>query len=106
MTTEQDKVKMYVVIVKQDKPSDWEDSWKLSGAETKDTTDDETLTTSSFNTETTLMLRINDVFLTEWSDSWLLSAAPLKEEEEEERHKNWSSCWGYRQRIRWVGVEK
>lgn len=95
---------MYVVIVKQDKPFDWEDSWKLSGAEleTKDTTDDETLTASSFSTETALMMRINDVFLPGWRDSWLLSAAPL--EEEEEHHMNWSSCWGYRQQIRWVGV--
>lgn len=87
---------MYIVIIKQDEPSDWEDSWKLSGAELepKDTTDDETLT---------VMMRINEVFLPGWSDSWLLAAPPL--EAEEEHHKNWRSCWGYRQQIRWVGAD-
>ena len=90
---------LYVVIVKQDEPSDWEESWKLSGAELepKDPTFDETLTVTSSCTET-LMMRINDVFLPGWSNSWQLSAAPL--EEDEERRKNWSSCWGYRQQIR------
>lgn len=96
---------MYIVIIKQDEPSDWEDSWKLSGAELepKDTTDDETLTVSSSSTETTVMMRINEVFLPGWSDSWLLAAPPL--EAEKEHHKNWSSCWGYRQHIRWVGAD-
>lgn len=98
-------LKMYVVMVKQEEPSDWEDSWKLSGAELepKDTTEDETPTAGSSSTETTVMMRLNEVFLPGWSDSWLLSAAPL--EEEEERHKNWKSCWAYRQQIRWVGAE-
>lgn len=94
---------MYVVTIKQDELWGWEDSWKLSGAEfePEDTTNDELLTASSFSTETTVMMRINNVFMPGWSDSWLLCAAPL--EEEEEFHKSWS--WGYRQHTRWVGFE-
>lgn len=92
-------------IIKQDELWDWEDSWKLSGPELvpEDTTDDETLSVNSFIAETTVMMRINEVFPPGWSDSWLLAAPPL--EAEEEHHKNWSSCWGYRQQKRWVGAE-
>ncbi|KAK5879412.1 hypothetical protein CesoFtcFv8_024717 [Champsocephalus esox] len=61
-------------------------------------TEEETLTTSP-STETTLLTRIHDVFRPDWSDSWLLGAAPVGEEEE--CHKNWNSCWGYSQQIRW-----
>lgn len=105
-----DHVKIHLIktvyhIIKQDEPWDWEDSWKLSGSELvpDDTTDDDTLSVNSSITETTEMMRINEVFLPGWSDSWLLTATPL--EEEEEYHKNWSSCWGYRQQKRWVGAE-
>lgn len=45
-------------------------------------------------------MRIHDMFMPGWSNSWMLSAAPP--EENEERRKSWSSCWGYRQQIRWV----
>lgn len=97
-------LKMCVLIVKQDELSDWEESWKLSGTELepKDVTDedDETLSAASLTTDITVVLRINDVFMPGWSNSWLISAAPLQEDEE--REKNWSSCWGYRQQIRWV----
>ncbi|XP_026152461.1 myb-like protein X isoform X2 [Mastacembelus armatus] len=34
-----------------------------------------------------------------WTNSWLLTVAPLQEDEEYQ--KNWSSCWGFRQQIRW-----
>ncbi|KAA8584709.1 hypothetical protein FQN60_008494 [Etheostoma spectabile] len=92
-------------LEEQDEPSDWEDSWKLSEAELepKDTTEYEAPTAGSSGTDTTVMMRLNEVILPGWRDSWLLSAAPL--EEEEERHKNWNSCWGFRQQIRWVGAE-
>lgn len=87
------------VIVKQDEPSDWEESWKLSGAELEPE-DDETQTSTSSAART----RMNEVFRPGWSSSWLLSAAPL--DEDEERRKNWRSCWGYGQQIRWVNTHK
>nr|XP_019963316.1 PREDICTED: glutamic acid-rich protein-like [Paralichthys olivaceus] len=136
----------------QDTPSDWEESWKLSGAELEaeddeddennedyedeedeedeeyeeeeedeedeeyeeeeedeedeeyeeeeeDEEDDETSTGTSRRDDSSVMMKINDVFLPGWSNSWLFSAAPLGDDEE--REKNWSSCWGYRQQIRW-----
>lgn len=105
-----DHIKMNLIknachIIKQDEPWDWEDSWKLSGPELgpDDIIDDDTLSVNSSVTESTEMMRINEVFLPGWSDSWLLAAPPL--EEEEEHHKNWSSSWGYRQQKRWVGTE-
>ncbi|XP_034403207.1 nestin-like [Cyclopterus lumpus] len=76
-------------LEEQEKPSDWEDSWKTSGADNEKPT----------GSETTVMTRINDVMMPAWTDSWLLSAAPL--EEEEERLKSWSSCWAFRQQTRW-----
>lgn len=85
---------MYVVIIQQDAPSDWKDSWKLGS---KDTTDYKTLSVNFSSTETFVTMRINEVFLPGWSNSWLL-AAPIVEAEE--HYKNWSSCWGYRQQIR------
>jgi len=90
---------MCVVIIDQDELSDWDDSWKLSGVEieTEDASDDETQTASS---STKFMMRINDIVSPGWSKSWLLSAAPP--EEYDERQRSWSSCWGYRQQIRWV----
>lgn len=87
---------MCLVIVKQEEPSDWEGSWKMSGIppETKD------IEEPTASAKTIVMTRISNVFMPGWSDSWLLSAAPP--EEEEERRKNWSSCWGFRQQTRWV----
>ncbi|XP_031711792.1 uncharacterized protein LOC116388249 [Anarrhichthys ocellatus] len=85
-------------LEEQEEPSDCEDSWEMSSTEfePKDIANDKTPTASS---ETTEMMRINNVFMPGWSDSWLRSAAPL--EEEEEWHKNWSSCWGFMQQTRW-----
>lgn len=94
------KIKFSVTIIYQDEPSDWMDSWKLSGAqtETEDITDGATITANSFSTNTEDMIQINDVFVPGWSVSWQLSAAPPKECEEHQR--SWSSCWGYRQQTR------
>lgn len=96
-------LKMYIVIIKQDWLSDWEDSWQMSGAELEDSTDDKTLTASSSTTKTTAIVRIKNYFLPGWSDSWFLAAAAP--EKAEEYQKNWSSCWGYWQQIRWVSAE-
>lgn len=82
---------MNTVIINQDEPLDWEDSWKLSEAELE--SEDATYQTTS---------RIIDVFSPGWSNSWLFSAAPLNEGEE--RQKNWCCSCGYWQQIRWVNA--
>ncbi|XP_029372252.1 myb-like protein X [Echeneis naucrates] len=88
-------------LEQQDRPSGWEESWKQSGAEltAKNATDDKGRTRSFLGTDIKVIARIIDVFLPDWNNSWLLSgAAPQKEKEHE---KNWFSCWGFRQQIRW-----
>lgn len=78
------------VIITQNEPSDWEDSWKLSGVESNlDDSKDEAI------------VEINEVFMPGWSDSWQFASSPV---EEEEHHKKWSICWSFRQQMRWAIV--
>ncbi|XP_058474049.1 SET nuclear proto-oncogene b [Solea solea] len=77
----------------EDELIDWDESWKLSGADFQ-AKDGETLSSIS-----TVEAGIVDFCQPGWSNSWLLSAAPP--DEEEERQKSWTSCWRFRQQIRW-----
>nr|XP_043868873.1 teratocarcinoma-derived growth factor 1 [Solea senegalensis] len=77
----------------EDELTDWDESWKLSGADFQ-AKDGETLSSIS-----TVEAGIVDFCQPGWSNSWLLSAAPP--DEEEERQKSWTSCWRFRQQIRW-----
>lgn len=78
------------VIITQNEPSNWEDSWKLSGVEP-----------NLDNSRDELIGEINEVFMPGWSDSWQLAPSPV---EEEEHHKNWSICWSFGQQMRWAIV--
>lgn len=81
------------VIIAQDEPSNWEDSWKLSGVELDlgDATVADMLPSAEATAE------INEVFMPGWSDSWQLAAFPV---EAEKQHNNWSICWSFRQQMR------
>lgn len=81
------------VVIAQEEPSNWEDSWKLSGVELdlEDTTVADVLPSAEATAE------INEVFMPGWSNSWQLAASPG---EAEEQHRNWSVCWSFRQQMR------
>ncbi|XP_056875441.1 uncharacterized protein LOC130517527 [Takifugu flavidus] len=84
ITNKSDKVEE---LEEENEPSNWEDSWKLSGVESNlDDSKDEAI------------VEINEVFMPGWSDSWQLASSPV---EEEEHHKKWSICWSFRQQMRW-----
>lgn len=75
--------------------SSWKDSWRLWGEEVKP------MDTTEKLKETSMKMKITEVFLPGWTKSWLISAGGLEEEPEWE--KSWSSCWENRQQIRWAG---
>lgn len=74
-----------LLIIPQNEPPNWEESWKLSGMETnlEDNSD-----------EDTLPVAINEFFMPGWSDSRQLAAPP------EEPGSTWSICWSYKQQMR------
>lgn len=81
------------VIIAQEEPPNWEDSWKLSGVEL----DLEDAALADMLPSAEAPAEINEVFMPGWSDSWQLAASSV---EAEEQHRNWSICWSLRQQMR------